>query len=73
MLPFFSLYTPDSVVAFEDVSIVFEEETYIISEDGLSQEVCVVPSSTLADGQTISGVLSTVDDSAIGKQLHDIM
>ena len=46
--------------------IVFEQQTYDVSETGNSQEVCVVPSAALEPGQSISGILSTVDDTAIG-------
>ena len=46
--------------------IVFEQQTYDASETDISQEVCVIPSAALEPGQSISAILSTVDDTAIG-------
>lgn len=51
--------------------IIFEQQTYDVTEGpgGVSVEVCAVTSATPAPGQTISGLLSTADDTAIGMHL----
>ena len=50
----------------DEILIQFEQQTYIVSETGTSQEVCAVPSATPEPGQSVSATLSTVDDSATG-------